>query len=123
MEGKDMFIGTTLLSDPTSGSPVATFTEMACDDGDVGVVVTLTAPITLLGTENLAIYSESNLQHPVVITISASDPAGTSINQFGGQSAIGSIPNGTAITLVKSPGGRLGTLLEVIGKGTIVQVQ
>jgi hypothetical protein len=115
-----MLIGTTLLSNPNSGSPVAIFTEVACDCGDVGAVVTLTAPITLQESGNLAIYAEGN-NNPC-ITTTASDPAGTSISQFGGQSAIGSIPNGTKISLVKSPGGRLGTLLEVIGQGTIVQV-
>ena len=48
-----------------------------------------------------------------------SDPDGTEICEFHGKSAIGCIPDGADLTLVKTPGGLLGTLLIVIGKGTV----
>jgi hypothetical protein len=54
-----------------------------------------------------------------MISVGASDPVGTVIYEFHGKSAIGCIPDGGDLKLVKTPGGKLGTLLVVIGKGTI----
>ena len=53
------------------------------------------------------------------LTVGASDPAGTEICEFHGKSAIGCLPDGADLTLVRPPGGRLGTLLIVIGKGKV----
>jgi hypothetical protein len=54
-----------------------------------------------------------------MISVGASDPAGTEISEFHGTSAIGCIPDDTDVSLVKTPGGPLGTLLIVLGKGKI----
>jgi hypothetical protein len=54
-----------------------------------------------------------------MISVGASDPAGTEIREFHGTSAIGCIPDETDVSLVKTPGGKLGTLLVVLGKGQI----
>jgi hypothetical protein len=54
-----------------------------------------------------------------VLTVEASDPSGTEIREFHGTSAIGCVPDGTGIALVKSPGGDLGTLLIVLATGTL----
>ena len=43
----------------------------------------------------------------------------TEICEFHGTSAVGCIPDGTRISLVKSPGGDLGTLLIVLATGTV----
>jgi hypothetical protein len=56
-----------------------------------------------------------------MISVGASDPDGTEIREFHGKSAIGCIPSGGDLTLVRSPGGKLGTLLVVIGKGQVRQ--
>ena len=56
-----------------------------------------------------------------MISVGASDPDGTEICEFHGTSAIGCIPEGGDLTLVRSPGGPLGTLLVVLGKGTVAR--
>ena len=75
------------------------------------------APFTLQGTENLAIFAKG-ISQPV-ISVEASDPAGTEICEFHGTSAIGCVPDGTGVSLVKSPGGDLGTLLIVLHWGSV----
>ena len=74
-------------------------------------------PITIQGTELLAIVG--TVTPTPMITVEASDPAGTEIREFHGKSAIGCIADGADLTLVKSPGGPLGTLLIVLGKGQV----
>ena len=75
------------------------------------------APFTLQGTESLEIFAKGSGQP--VISVWASDPAGTEIREFHGTSAIGCLPDGTDISLVKNPGGDLSTLLIVLAKGTV----
>jgi hypothetical protein len=41
------------------------------------------------------------------------------VHEFSGTSSLGCLPDKTDITLTRSPGGPLGTLLIVLGKGTI----
>jgi hypothetical protein len=79
--------------------------------------VRLRSPITLQGSELLEIVG--TVTPTPMITVGASDPAGTEIREFHGKSAIGCIIEGADLTLVKSPGGPLGTLLVVIGKGKV----
>jgi hypothetical protein len=45
--------------------------------------------------------------------------ASTAIHQFEGTSSLGCLADNLDITLTRSPGGPLGTLLVVVGKGTI----
>lgn len=112
-----MFNGTAVLIDPEKGNGVATFTE-SCDNQNVVTAnVVLNQPIVLTGTDTLAIYAKGN--STPMISVSASGPAGITINKFGGKSAIGCVQSGEEISLTRSPGGPLGTLLLVLGQGTI----
>ena len=102
------------------GAVVAVFNETCHDYGTTVVTVKLRpplAPFTLAGTESLALYARGIFQP--VISVAASDPAGTEICEFHGTSAVGCVPDGTGIALVKSPGGDLGTLLIVLATGTV----
>jgi hypothetical protein len=99
------------------GAVVATFNETCHHYGVTVVTVRLRAPVTLQGTELLAIYAKGIAQS--VISVEASDPAETEIREFHGRSEIGCVSDGTGIALVKSPGGDLGTLLIVLATGTV----
>jgi hypothetical protein len=114
-----MFKGKAELTDPEKGGVVATFNETCYDDGTAVATVRLRTPITLQGTELLEIVG--TVTPTAMISVGASDPAGTEIYEFHGKSAIGCFPDGADLTLVRSPGGPLSTLLIVIGKGQIHQ--
>jgi hypothetical protein len=114
-----MFQGRAELSNE-AGSVVATFNETCHDYGATIVTVKLRSPLApfmLQGTESLAIFAKGIGQ--AVLSVEASDPAGTEIFEFHGRSATGCGPAGTQVTLVKSPGGDLGTLLIVLATGII----
>jgi hypothetical protein len=55
-----MFSGTAVLTDPEKNVTVATFTERCDDYGAATVNVILIDPITLKGTERLAIFAKGN---------------------------------------------------------------
>jgi hypothetical protein len=112
-----MFIGSAELIDPEKGSVVATFNETWNDDGTATATVRLREPVMLQGTQRLEIFG--TLTDQPMISVGASDPAGTEIREFHGTSPIGCIPDETDVSLVKTPGGKLGTLLVVLGKGQI----
>jgi hypothetical protein len=112
-----MFKGKAELTDPEKGNVVATFTETCHDDGTAAATVRLRTPITLQRTELLEIIG--TVSPTPMISVGASDPDGTEICEFHGKSAIGCIPDGADLTLVKSPGGPLKTLLVVVGKGQV----
>ena len=104
----------------SSGAVVAVFNETSHHHGATNVTVRLRSPLApfqLQGTESLALYAASVAE--AVISVVASDPGGTEISEFHGKSAVGSLPDGTGLALVKSPGGDLGTLLVVLAKGTV----
>ena len=111
------FMGRAELIDPEKGTVVATFNETCRGDGIAAAMVRLREPITLQGTQRLEIFG--TLADQPMISVGASDPAGTEIREFHGTSAIGCIPDETDVSLVKTPGGKLGTLLVVLGKGQI----
>jgi hypothetical protein len=112
-----MFKGRAELVDPEKGNVVATFNETCHDNGTAAATVRLREPITLQGTQRLEIFGTVTDQP--MISVGASDPAGTEIYEFHGTSAIGCIADETDVSLVKTPGGELGILLVVLGKGTI----
>jgi hypothetical protein len=112
-----MFIGGAELIDPEKGSVVATFNETCHDDGTAAATVRLCEPVTLQGTQRLEIFGA--LTNQPMISVGASDSAGTEIREFHGTSAIGCIPDETDVSLVKTPGGKLGTLFVVLEKGQI----
>jgi hypothetical protein len=102
------------------GGTVATFHQTCHAHGRTPMTVRLKpplAPFVLQGTESLAIYAKSISQ--AVISVEASEPAGTEISEFHGISTIGCLPDSTEISLVKNPGGDLSTLLIVLAKGTV----
>ncbi len=103
----------------SEGTVIAKFNETCREFGGTAATVRLSTVFTLSGTESLALYAQGI--DAVVIGVSASDPAGTEIREFHGTSTVGCIPDGTKISLVKSPGGDLGTLLIVLGTGTVKQ--
>ncbi len=109
-----MFRGKAELLDPETGKAVAIFTE----DGKEMKVV-LKHPQTVSGTTRLAIYGTEKNEE--LISISAEGGNETTVHEFHGASSLGSLSDGAEISLTRSPGGKLGTLLEVLGKGTVHQ--
>lgn len=112
-----MFVGKAELIDPEKNTAVASFTERCEGDGTAHMRVTLKTPITISGTERLAIYS--TVKNQEVISVTASGGAATEVGEFEGKSSLGCLAGNSDITLTRSPGGPLGTLLVVLGKGTI----
>jgi hypothetical protein len=107
-----MFKGKAELTDPETGKIVATFTE----DGDKMKVV-LKSPETLSGTIRLAIYSTAKDEELIAVT--AKDGQDTKIHEFHGVSPLDALADKAEISLTRSPGGPLGTLLVVLGRGTV----
>lgn len=112
-----MFRGKATLVDSEKNTRIATFTETCHGDGKAEMRVDLHAPMTISGTERLAIYSSVKDQE--VISVTANGGASTEIGEFSGTSSLGCLAADSDITLTRSPGGPLGTLLVVLGKGTI----
>jgi hypothetical protein len=109
-----MFKGKAELTDPETGKIVATFTE----DGDKMKVV-LKHSETLSGTTRVAVYS--TLKNEELIAVAAKDGQDTVIHEFHGISSLGALTNGAEISLTRSPGGPIGSLLIVLGRGTVHQ--
>jgi len=110
-----VFRGSAELRSPETGERVGTFTEICEDDVTSHARVVLEPPITLSGTEGLAVFGGPG----GVIGIAAENGSPTEIREFRGKSMAGCLPDNTEITLMKSPGGDLSTLLVVLGTGTI----
>src|SRR5262245_47536661 len=98
-----MFNGKAELVDPEKNTPVATFTETCQSDGTAKMKVVLKAPITISGTERLAIFSTVKDQE--VIAVTANGGASTAIHEFEGTSSLGCLADKSDITLTRSPGG------------------
>ena len=94
-----MFKGKAELVDPEKNTPVATFTETCQSDGTAKMKVVLTAPITISGTERLAIFSTVKDQE--VIAVTANGGASTAIHEFEGASSLGCLADKSDITLTK----------------------
>ncbi len=112
-----MFVGRAELVDPEKNTAVATFTERCHGDGTAHMKVVLKTPMSISGTERLAIYS--TIEDQEVISITATGGTSTEIREFEGKSSLGCLADKSDITLTRSPGGPLGTLLVVLGKGTV----
>ena len=110
-----MFRGTAELRSPETDERIGTFAEICGDDGTSHARVVLEPPIRLSGTENLAVFGGPG----GVITIAAENGGPTEIREFHGKSTAGCLPDNSEVTLTKSPSGDLGTLLVVLGTGTI----
>ena len=95
-----MFKGKAELVDPEKNTPVATFTETCQSDGTAKMKVALKAPITISGTERLAIFSTVKDQE--VIAVTANGGASTAIHEFEGASSLGCLADKSDITLTKS---------------------
>lgn len=112
-----MFVGKAELVDPEKNTAVATFTERCHGDGTAHMKVVLKTPMTISGTERLAIYS--TIKNQELISVTATGGTATEVREFDGKSSLGCLADESDITLTRSPGGPLGTLLVVLGKGTI----
>jgi hypothetical protein len=112
-----MFRGKAELRNPETDEKVGTFTETCEDDGFSHVRIILEPPITLNGTENLAVFGGPG----GVIGVAAENGDPTVIHEFHGKSGVGCLPQGSEVSLTRSPGGDLSTLLVVLGRGTIHQ--
>ena len=110
-----MFKGKAELRSLETNEKVGTFIETCEDDGFSHARVILEPRITLSGTENLAIFGGPGL----VIGVAAENGHPTMIREFHGNSGVGCLPENAEVSLTKSPGGDLSTLLVVLGKGTI----
>jgi hypothetical protein len=107
-----MFKGKAELTDPETGKVVATFTE----EGDHMKVV-MRHPETISGTTRLGVYSTVKDQE--LIAVEAKNGQDTKIHEFHGVSSLGALSDKAQISLTRSPGGPLGTLLVVLGRGTV----
>lgn len=105
------------LHDPETNAPVATFSERCSANGSAKAKVVLRHPMTLSGTERLAIFS--NIKDQEIIAVTAKNGETTTIHEFDGESSLGCLPHNTQVSLTRSPGGPLGTLLIVLARGTI----
>jgi hypothetical protein len=105
------------LHSPETNDLIATFTERCRVTGVARSRVVLKDPITLSGTERLAIFS--NIKDQEIIAVTARNEETTEIHEFSGESSLGCLPHNTQISLTRSPGGLLGTLLIVLAKGMI----
>lgn len=108
-----MFKGKAELHAPETGEAIATFTE----DGKEMKVV-LKHPQTISGTTRLAIYGTEKNEELISVAAEGNEKT---VHEFHGASPLGALTNGAEISLTRSPGGRLGTLLEVLGTGTVHQ--
>jgi len=82
------------------------------------LTVTLDPPIELKGTEMLGLYLAGKSE-PVLSAAVAKGHAHRHVAEFSGKSTLGCLLAGAQISLTKTPGGELSTLLQVLGKGTI----
>jgi predicted nicotinamide N-methyase len=111
----DMFRGKAELRSLDTNDEIATFTETCEDDGFSHARVVLKPPITLTGTESLGLFGGPG----VVIAVAAENGGPTVVHEFHGKSGVGCLAANAEVSLTKSPGGDLSTLLVVLGKGTI----
>ncbi len=107
-----MFKGKAELTAPETGKVIATFTE----DRDKMKLV-LKKPETLSGTARLALYS--TLENEELIAVGANGSQDTVIREFHGISSLGAFRNGAEKSLTRSPGGPMGSLPVVLGRGTV----
>jgi hypothetical protein len=112
-----MFRGRAKLMNPDTNDTVGHLTETCEDNGSCHVRVVLEPPMTLTGTAFLAIFSNTG----GVIEVTAKNSEPTEIREFHGKSASGCLLDKSEVSLVRSPGGELSTLLEVLARGHIRQ--
>ena len=105
------------FKDPNSGQIVGTLVEHCHHDETATATVRLSSPQTISGTGRLAVYS--TIKDEPIISVGADGTGPRTIHEFEGTSSLGCLPNGTGVSLVRTPGGKLGTLLEVLGNGTL----
>ena len=112
-----MVEGKARLRDPQTNAEVAVLTEVCASDGSAKLKVVLRHAITLSGTERLALFS--SIKDQELASATARKGTATEIHEFGGESSPGCLIDHSEVSLTRSPGGPLGTLLIVMGKGII----
>ena len=102
---------------PETGQIVGAFFEDCRPDGTALARVRLSAAQTLTGTAQLEVFS--TIKDQAVIAVGTDGVAQREIHEFEGTSSLGCLPEDTGVSLVRTPGGDLGTLLIVLGNGTV----
>lgn len=116
-ENTQKFNGAATLFDPEKHQAVATFTENCAAGGSATAKIVLKNPVLLTGTHRLEVYGA--VQGNALISAAAQSPSGTTIREFSGKSSSGCVAGKTGVSLVQTPGGELGSLLIVLGNGTV----
>jgi hypothetical protein len=110
-----MFRGRAELRNPETDAKVGVLTERCEDDGTAHLKVELEPALTLTGTEFLTISSTAG----ELFSVTAKNGGPTEIHEFHSKSPVGCLAAKTEVALTRSPGGPLGTLLIVLGRGII----
>jgi hypothetical protein len=110
-----MFKGKAELKNPETDAKVGVLTERCENDGTAHLTVELEPALTLTGTEFLTISSAAG----ELFSATAKNGGPTEIREFHSKSPVGCLAANTEVSLTRSPGGPLGTLLVVLGQGTI----
>jgi hypothetical protein len=112
-----MFIGKANLTDPENAAHVATFYEECETPHQVIVTLSINPAIRLESGQSLEVFAVGNATP--VTSLHYSGTGHKSVTGFSGKSTAGCLPVGTEVSLVRNLGGPLGTLLVVLGQGTI----
>lgn len=110
-----MFKGRAELRNPETEAKVGMLTERCEGDGTAHLKVVLEPALTLTGTEFLMLTSAAG----ELFSATAKNGGPTEIHEFHGKSPVGCLAANTEVSLTRSPGGPLSTLLVVLAHGTI----
>ena len=112
-----MFIGKANLTTPENAAHVATF-HQECESAEhVIVTLSINPPIKLESGQSLAVFAGGKTTP--VTSLHHSGMGHKSVTGFSGKSAVGCLPAGAEVSLVRNLGGTLGTTLVVLGKGIV----
>ncbi|HTB46297.1 MAG TPA: hypothetical protein VK741_21930 [Acetobacteraceae bacterium] len=110
-----MFRGKAELRNPETDAKVGALTERCENDGTAHLKVELEPALTLTGTEFLMISSSAG----ELFSATATNGGPTEIREFHSKSPVGCLAANSEVSLTRSPGGPLSTLLVVLAQGTI----
>ena len=114
-----MFIGKANLTNPENAVHVATFHEECESARQVIVTISITPAIKLENGQSLEVFA---VGHATPVTsLHYCGTGQKSVTGFSGKSTAGCLPAGTEVSLVRNPGGPLGALPVILGKGIIHQ--
>lgn len=94
---------------------IGVLTELCEETGTTRLRMVFEPPIVLEDTAFIVVSSPSG----ELLAAAAIDEGPTKVHELHGKSSVGCLAAGTVIQLLRSPGGLLSTLLEVIASGAI----